>query len=112
MQLLATRIDDGVRRHEAILRLGPQMLIDARWVGRSVNLAARCGRGLRCRREEAKLPSIFSKKLLKVILVQNDHLLVSASKEGRDTAEGDRCEFEKMPHSEAHSARARCELRD
>jgi len=42
----------------------------------------------------------------------DDHLLVSASKEGRNTAEEDRCEFEQMPHSEAHSARARCELRD
>jgi hypothetical protein len=26
--------------------------------------------------------------------------------------EEDRCEFEQLPHSEAHSALARCELRD
>ena len=42
----------------------------------------------------------------------DDRLLVSASKEGRNTAEEDRYEFEQMPHSEAHSALARCELRD
>ncbi len=42
----------------------------------------------------------------------DDHLLVSASKEGWNTAEEDRCEFEQMPHSEAHSAPAKCEFRD
>ncbi len=48
--LPATDIDDGVRRHEAILRLAPQAWVGARWSGHSVNLVARCGRGLPCSR--------------------------------------------------------------
>jgi hypothetical protein len=39
-------------------------------------------------------------------------LLFLASKESRNTAQEDRCEFEQMPHSEVHSAPVRCELRD
>ena len=42
----------------------------------------------------------------------NDRLLASASKEGRDTAKEDRCEFEQVPHSDAHSARRCCPRRD
>ncbi len=42
----------------------------------------------------------------------NDWLFSSTSEEGRNTAKQDRYEFEQMPPSEAHSALARCELRD
>ena len=42
----------------------------------------------------------------------NDRLLVSASKERRNTAKEDRREFEQVPHSEMHSARVRCSIRD
>ena len=42
----------------------------------------------------------------------DDCLPTSASKEGRDTAKEDRCEFEKMPHNEAYSGPGRCGLRD
>ncbi len=42
----------------------------------------------------------------------NDHLLVSASKESRNTAKEDRQEFEQVPRSEGHSARRHCSIRD
>ena len=42
----------------------------------------------------------------------DDRLLASASKESRNTAKGDRREFEQVPHSEMHSARVRCAIRD
>ena len=42
----------------------------------------------------------------------DDRLLASASKESRNTAKGDRREFEQVPHSEMHSARVRCSIRD
>lgn len=42
----------------------------------------------------------------------NNRPLASASKEGRDTAKEDRCEFEQVPPSEANSARVRRSMRD
>ena len=42
----------------------------------------------------------------------DDCLPASASKEGRNTAKEDRCEFEQMPHSEAYSARRHRSIRD
>ncbi len=42
----------------------------------------------------------------------DDRLPTSASKEGRNTAEEDRCEFEQMPHSDAYSARRHRSIRD
>jgi hypothetical protein len=42
----------------------------------------------------------------------NERLLFLASKEGRKTAQEDRCEFEQVPHSEAHFARVDCPILD
>jgi hypothetical protein len=42
-----------------------------------------------------------------------DHrLFASASKEGRNTTKEDHQEFEQVPHSEVHSARNHCPMRD
>ncbi len=42
----------------------------------------------------------------------DDRLPISASKEGRNTAKEDQCEFEQVPHREAHSARRHCSIPD
>ena len=42
----------------------------------------------------------------------DERLLASASKESRNTAKGDRREFEQVPHREAHSARRHGSVRD
>ena len=66
----------------------------------------------RCRGDSSRLARSSLSAISVVRFGAPVGLLASASKEGRNAPKEGRREFEQVPHSEVHSARVRCSIRD
>jgi hypothetical protein len=88
MLLLATDSDDVGRRLGAVQRFGPRKMVGARLADPWANLSGSCGLGLRCRREEAQLPSIFAQQAMQVPFVHDDHVIQQLPASAADSSRG------------------------